>query len=93
MKLKFLGTRGEEEKFTSTHKKHSGILVDNVLFDVGEPEYLEKKPKAIVVSHAHPDHFALEKAYDIDLYGPKEVIEKARKLGWKEQFLHLIEAE
>jgi len=61
MSLKVLGTRGEIEETSKKHKKHSGILIDDVLFDLGEPIYLDLHPKAIFLSHLHPDHYFPEK--------------------------------
>lgn len=35
---------------------HSGVMVDGILFDVGERSYLERGPKAIFLTHLHVDH-------------------------------------
>jgi len=56
MHIKFLGTRGEVDSSAPMHKKHSGILIDGILFDVGEKEFLDLKPKEIFCTHLHPDH-------------------------------------
>jgi len=63
MKLKFLGTRGEIEKRTRRHRMHTSLMVSyraaNVMIDCGL-DWLGKfgrlHPKAIVLTHAHPDH-------------------------------------
>ncbi len=57
MKIKILGTRGEIEASAPYHSHHSGVLVDKkILFDLGEPEFLNHKPKVIFFTHLHPDH-------------------------------------
>lgn len=35
---------------------HSGVLVNDVLFDLGERSYLEHGPKAVFLTHLHADH-------------------------------------
>lgn len=64
MKLIFLGTRGEIEEQARRHKYHSSILIQHnkfkLLIDYGEiHKYsLEKiRPDAILITHAHPDHY------------------------------------
>jgi ribonuclease BN (tRNA processing enzyme) len=63
MKLKFLGTRGNIEARTQRHGMHSSLMVSyygkEVMMDCGgdwleEVEHLNAR--AIVVTHAHPDH-------------------------------------
>lgn len=57
MKIQILGTRGEIEPTAPYHAKHSGVLIDDYLmFDLGEKEFLSYKPKAIFITHLHPDH-------------------------------------
>jgi glyoxylase-like metal-dependent hydrolase (beta-lactamase superfamily II) len=57
MKLKILGTIGNIPIKIPGHEKHSGVLINNeLLVDIGEEEYLEYKPKFIIISHLHPDH-------------------------------------
>jgi phosphoribosyl 1,2-cyclic phosphodiesterase len=63
MKLKFLGTRGEIEARTELHRQHTATEVSyrgrRVLLDAGL-DWLEElevlAPRAIVLTHAHPDH-------------------------------------
>jgi phosphoribosyl 1,2-cyclic phosphodiesterase len=63
MKLRFLGTRGEIEKWTRRHRMHTSLMVSyrgaDVMIDCGL-DWLGKferlKPDAIVLTHAHPDH-------------------------------------
>ena len=63
MKLTFLGTRGNIEPRTRLHRRHSSLRVSyrgrGVMVDCGEDwrtELERLSPKAIVVTHAHPDH-------------------------------------
>lgn len=63
MKLTFLGTRGYIDASTRRHRMHASLLVayrgKSVMIDCGE-DWLgrldEVRPRAIVVTHAHPDH-------------------------------------
>jgi len=63
VKLTFLGTRGNIEKKTRRHRRHSALLVEEadarIIVDcgndwVGRIEAL--RPTAIVLTHGHPDH-------------------------------------
>lgn len=63
MKLTFLGTRGYIEAESDRHRMHSSLLVGyrgrEVMIDCGETwrgRLEEIGPRAIVVTHAHPDH-------------------------------------
>ncbi|MCE5318160.1 MAG: MBL fold metallo-hydrolase [Parachlamydia sp.] len=57
MKIAILGTRGEIKESLPRHEKHSGLLIDDqLLLDLGEKEFLETKPKWILLTHLHPDH-------------------------------------
>jgi ribonuclease BN (tRNA processing enzyme) len=79
VKLKIRGTRGVVKELAPHHSKHSGVLIDGrVLLDLGESEYLDYKPKAIFITHLHPDHafFILGQATaptptDIPIYAPE----------------------
>jgi ribonuclease BN (tRNA processing enzyme) len=63
MKLKFLGTKGEIEEKTARHKFHSSLLLEDkgfrLLIDHGlkSEKLVSIKPNAILITHAHPDHF------------------------------------
>lgn len=65
MKLVFLGTRGYIDPRNKRHRMHSSMVVayyrKGVMIDCGEDwlgklDDLEPRPRAIVVTHAHPDH-------------------------------------
>lgn len=77
MRIKFLGTRGEIKISDWRHHKHSGILIDKkILIDMGEKEYLNDKPKIILITHLHPDHaFFVSGKEEINIhlpiYGPE----------------------
>jgi phosphoribosyl 1,2-cyclic phosphodiesterase len=63
MKLTFLGTKGYIEAKTDRHRRHTSLLVEYrgkpVMVDCGE-DWLGRlsdiRPRAVVVTHAHPDH-------------------------------------
>lgn len=75
MNLKILGTRGEVKESAPRHSKHSGVLIDGqILLDLGEKEYLNYRPKAIFITHLHPDHafFIREPtSIDVPVYAPE----------------------
>lgn len=75
MNLKILGTRGEVKESAPRHSKHSGVLIDGqILLDLGEKEYLDYRPKAVFITHLHPDHafFIREPApIDVPVYAPE----------------------
>jgi ribonuclease BN (tRNA processing enzyme) len=80
VKLTFLGTRGEIEARTRRHIMHSSLMVSyrgrKVMVDCGA-DWLgridELKPKAIVVTHAHPDHaWGLKEGAPCPVYATKE---------------------
>lgn len=77
MKIKILGTRGEIKSSCAYHCRHSGVLIDNtLLFDLGEKEFLQYKPKYIFLTHFHTDHaFFLKKRQEFKLtaYAPEKL--------------------
>lgn len=63
MKLTFLGTRGNIDARSPTHGRHTALLVSyrgrDVMIDCGADWrglLDEVAPRAVVVTHAHPDH-------------------------------------
>jgi ribonuclease BN (tRNA processing enzyme) len=78
MKIEILGTRGEIEPSAPYHARHSGMLIDDMLmFDLGEKDFLDRKPSRIFITHLHPDHafFVRDKACGIStqatIYAPE----------------------
>jgi phosphoribosyl 1,2-cyclic phosphodiesterase len=64
-KLTFMGTKGEIEESTPEHRYHSSLLIEasgtRLLIDYGRLRrfsLMEIKPDAILITHAHPDHYA-----------------------------------
>src|SRR6266536_6058592 len=80
MKLTFLGTRGEIEARTRRHRMHSSLLVSyrgrNVMIDCGLDwlgTFERLRPRAIVLTHAHPDHaWGLKNGAPCPVYAPQE---------------------
>jgi glyoxylase-like metal-dependent hydrolase (beta-lactamase superfamily II) len=80
MKLTFLGTRGYIEPRSPYHRRHTCTLVSyrgrSVLLDYGE-DWLgraeEIAPRAIVITHAHPDHaFGLRAGAPCPVYATRQ---------------------
>lgn len=84
-KLIFLGTKGEIEEFTERHQYHSStvIMSDSVklLLDYGMLQRYsleEIKPDAVLITHAHPDHYSWLKKdirTDVPVYLTKETFD------------------
>jgi phosphoribosyl 1,2-cyclic phosphodiesterase len=81
MELTFLGTRGEIEKRTRRHRMHTSLMVSyrsaNVMIDCGL-DWLGKferlHPRAIVLTHAHPDHaWGLRNGAPCPVYAPDNI--------------------
>ncbi len=66
MKLTFLGTRGYIEARTRRHRRHTALMVTyqgrRLVIDWGEDWHGQwseiPRPRALLVTHAHPDHVA-----------------------------------
>jgi phosphoribosyl 1,2-cyclic phosphodiesterase len=96
MNLVFLGTRGEIQARTRRHRMHSSLLVSyrstRVMIDCGL-DWLGKferlRPRAIVLTHAHPDHaWGLKNGAPCPVYAPQETWQTLQIHGIKER--HLI---
>ncbi len=95
MRIRILGTRGEVEQSAPYHSRHSGILIDEALLvDMGEREFLEYGPKAVFITHLHPDHAYFVRAgagrppAENSIYAPEgykdygvKVLDKARTIA------------
>lgn len=76
MRIEILGTRGHIEVSAPRHELHSGVLMDDVLFDLGERRYLDRSPRAVFITHFHEDHaFFLNEDGDIGvpMYAPERL--------------------
>jgi phosphoribosyl 1,2-cyclic phosphodiesterase len=96
MKLVFLGTRGEIEARTRRHRMHSSLLVSyrstRVMIDCGL-DWLGKferlRPRAIVLTHAHPDHaWGLKNGAPCPVYAPQKTWQALQICSIKER--HVI---
>ena len=84
-KLVFLGTKGEIEESAPRHQYHSSLLIISngakLLIDHGELRKYsldEIKPDAILITHAHPDHYAWlneDIKTDIPVYLTRETLD------------------
>ena len=83
MELRFLGTRGEIEPRSRSHRRHSALLVRyggaRIMIDCGA-DWLDRieivAPTAIVLTHAHPDHAAgLAAGAPCPVYATKQTLD------------------
>jgi len=56
MRVEVLGTRGHIEVSAPGHERHAGVMMDGILFDLGERVYLDRSPRAVFITHFHEDH-------------------------------------
>jgi phosphoribosyl 1,2-cyclic phosphodiesterase len=93
MKLTFLGTRGEIEKRTRRHHMHTSLMVSyrgaDVMIDCGL-DWLGKferlHPRAIVLTHAHPDHaWGLKDGAPCPVHAPQKTWETLRSCAVKDR--------
>jgi len=96
MNLTFLGTRGEIDARTRRHRMHTSLLVSyrsaNVMIDCGL-DWLGKlkrvSPRAIVLTHAHPDHaWGLKQGAPCPVYAPEKTWQELRHYPIKDR--HVI---
>lgn len=88
MRLTFLGTKGEIDEETALHRFHSSLLLEyggvKLLIDYGllrRYSLQELAPQAILITHAHPDHYAWLKEdvpCDIPLYLTQATLDYGR---------------
>jgi len=96
MKVVFLGTRGEIEARTRRHRMHTSLLVSyrgaDVMIDCGL-DWLGKferlRPRAIVLTHAHPDHaWGLRNGAPCPVYAPQKTWQTLRSCAVEDR--HVI---
>jgi len=83
MKLTFLGTKGEIEESSKTHKMHSSLLIQKddarILIDFGETwkgRLDDVKPTHILLTHAHKDHaHGFDEPVSVPVYSRRIVFE------------------
>jgi ribonuclease BN (tRNA processing enzyme) len=84
IRLTFLGTKGEIEEYSEKHRYHSSLLIEyrkfKILIDHGirsGKTINQIKPNAVLVTHAHPDHYVWTKKDEktrIPVYATRETI-------------------
>lgn len=95
--LTFLGTKGEIEEETEGHRFHSSMLVESggtrLLIDYGLLRCYtmdEIAPDAILITHAHPDHYSWLKQ-DVQSAVPVYLTQETLDYGkFKPQNSHVI---
>jgi phosphoribosyl 1,2-cyclic phosphodiesterase len=78
--LTFIGTRGEIEARTRRHRMHTSLLISHrgacVMIDCGFDwlgKFQRLHPRAIVLTHAHPDHaWGLKQGAPCPVYAPQK---------------------
>ena len=88
--LIFLGTKGEIEEETPRHRYHSSLVISSgrarLLIDYGRLQrysLTEIKPSAILITHAHPDHYRwlnMDEQTEVPVYLTRETLEYGKFL-------------
>lgn len=86
MKIKILGTRAHIKEWKPGHRKHSGVLIDDIiLLDLGEEEFLEFNPEIILITHLHPDHaFFIQDEINLKVHCPVYLPESSKLVAYAE---------
>jgi ribonuclease BN (tRNA processing enzyme) len=93
MKLTFMGTRGNIDAKSRLHRMHSSLMVayyeKRVMIDCGETwqgKIQQLNPKAIVLTHAHPDHaWGLKRGVPAPVFATQEAWDDLQKLEIKDR--------
>ena len=99
MKLIFLGTRGNIEPKSPRHRMHTATMViyrgKNVMIDCGENwlgQVSQLQPRAILITHAHPDHaFGLKHGSPCPVYATTEAWKTMKRFPIPESFRKVVE--
>jgi ribonuclease BN (tRNA processing enzyme) len=96
-KIVFLGTKGEIEEETPVHRFHSSMLIESrgtkLLIDYGllhRYTLSEIMPDAILITHAHPDHYSWlnhDIPFPVPVYLTPETLDYGR---FKPQNSHVV---
>ena len=80
MKIVFIGTKGEIEEESVSHRLHTSTAFDNLVIDWGtghtEQELEAYKPEAVLITHLHLDHYSAEALgkFALETYVPEECL-------------------
>ena len=99
MKLVFLGTRGYIKPKSTRHYMHTAALVayrrGKVMIDCGESwlgTFSQLKPRAIVITHSHPDHaFGLKEGSPCPVYATAEAWKVMNRFPVPREFRRVVE--
>ena len=99
MKVTFLGTRGYIKPKSIWHRMHTSMMVayrgKRVMIDCGESwigRIADFKPRAIVITHPHPDHACgLKLGSPCPVYATAEAWKKMKKFPIQKQFRRVLQ--
>lgn len=94
MKITFLGTRGYIKPKSRRHRMHTSTMIAyrgrKIMIDCGESwigGIADLKPRAIVITHAHPDHaFGLKAGSPCPAYATTEAWKKMKNFPIQKEF-------